>query len=72
MPRPSERFEWLAEQLDTLLTVFNHTTDSQERRQLLRRMKVLIDEIDALIVFSSKREKQDIGHGSQPQDSRPE
>jgi hypothetical protein len=72
MPIPSERFEWLTEQLDTLLTVFNHTIDSQKRRQLLRRMNVLINEIDALIVFSSKRDKQDITYSPQSDDSSPE
>jgi hypothetical protein len=72
MLRPSGRFEWLSAQFDTMLSIFNNTEDSRERARLLRRMKILIDEIEAFTVISPEREKQETTGSSQPCDSPPE
>jgi hypothetical protein len=44
------RFEWLAKQFGTLALSLGKTTNSAQRRHLLKRMKVLIDEVDNLIL----------------------
>jgi hypothetical protein len=69
MPRPSERFEWLSEQFETLLTIFNNTEDSAVRTNCLRRMKVLIHEMESIDEFLSKRGKEDSTKSSQSQDA---
>jgi len=51
-----ERFKWLADQFDALVLNLEVSADAKQRRQLLRRMKVLIDEIDDLILSSLKRD----------------
>ena len=48
MPSPSERFQRLAHQFEALLESLNESPSSKKRNQLLRRMKILIDEIDGL------------------------
>jgi hypothetical protein len=53
MTRYSERFQWLARQFDALVKDLNASASMEEQRELFRRMKVLIDEIDALISFST-------------------
>jgi hypothetical protein len=60
MSTSSERFKWLTGQIDVQVTILNNTTDSKERSKVLLRMKVLLNEIDAINLSSSKREKQGI------------
>jgi hypothetical protein len=48
------------DQIDAQLTILNNTADSLERSKVLRRMKILLNEIDALSLASSKREKRGI------------
>jgi hypothetical protein len=61
------------EQIDGQLTILNNTTDSIERSKVLRRMKILLNEIDAISLASSKPEKQGIiSSSSQPHDSSAE
>jgi hypothetical protein len=72
-PYRSERFKWLTEQIDAQVTILNNTTDSRERSHLLRRMKVLLNELDALHFSSSERSKQDITRSnSEPHGTPPE
>ena len=59
MPIPSERFEWLTQELDALVESLHVSQSLEERRLLLRRMKVLIVEIDMLILSDLKRDGQD-------------
>jgi hypothetical protein len=59
MPHTPGRFPWLAHEFDSLVESLNECESLQERRKLLRRMKVLINEIDALIFSTLKRDKQD-------------
>ena len=69
MRQPSERLEFLAHQFDTLVEGLNNSPDMEDRKQLLQRMLVLIDEIDGLIFSDLKRDKQDTAsspHSSQP------
>ena len=54
MPVPVQHFRWLTDQLDLLVISLNHSPTSEERAQLLRRMKALIDEIDVLNSSSLK------------------
>jgi hypothetical protein len=54
-----ERFQWLAHEFDALVKKTNDCPNTEERRALLRRMKILIDEIDALIFSTIKRDDQD-------------
>ena len=56
----SERFYWLTEQLETLVAILHNSADPKERSHLLRRMKVVLNEIDALNLFSLRREKLDL------------
>jgi hypothetical protein len=65
MPESAERFEWLTQQLDALAERLHVASTLDERRLLLRRMKVLIVEIDMLILSALKRDSRDIT------DSRP-
>jgi hypothetical protein len=44
------RFEWLAEQFGALALSLGKTTNSDQRKDLLKRMRVLIDEVDDLIL----------------------
>ena len=48
MPNPSDRFQLLANQFDTLVESLNESSILEERRDLLRQMKILLDEIDGL------------------------
>ena len=47
MLSPATRFQRLAQQFDTLVGNINDAQDPKERKRLLRRMKTVIDEIDA-------------------------
>jgi hypothetical protein len=44
----SRQFQPLSQQFDTLVEKLNGTQDHQQRKQLLLRMKIVLDEIDAL------------------------
>jgi hypothetical protein len=59
MPSSSDRFEWLTQELDALVESLHVSQSLDERRLLLRRMKVLIVEIDTLISTNLKKETQD-------------
>jgi hypothetical protein len=58
MSDPSERFQSLSQQLDVLDSELHKCNNVSERAQLLHRMKILIDQIDALNLSSLKRDKQ--------------
>jgi predicted nucleic acid-binding Zn-ribbon protein len=57
MSDPSERFQSLSQQLDALESKLHKCYNVSERAQLLHRMKILIDQIDALNSPSLKRDK---------------
>jgi ABC-type phosphate transport system auxiliary subunit len=57
MSSPTERFQSLSQQLDALVSALHKSNNVNERARLLRRMKILIDEIDALNSPSLKRDK---------------
>jgi hypothetical protein len=57
MSSPTERFQSLSQQLDALVSALHKSNSVNERVRLLRRMKILIDEIDALNLPSLKRDK---------------
>jgi hypothetical protein len=54
MPTPSDQIEWLAHQFDALVARLKQSTSLEERMQLLRRMKILIDKIDAVILSAKQ------------------
>lgn len=56
---PLDRFLWLANQFEALVERLNVSPSVEERSKLLRRIKILIDEIDQLIFSTSKRIEQD-------------
>jgi hypothetical protein len=66
MPRPATRFQWLAQQFDMLVETINECEDPKKRKPLLRRMKVLIDEIDVVVSASLKRDTQDTASSLPP------
>jgi hypothetical protein len=59
MPKQSERFLWLAHEFDTLAQSLENCPETEKRKQLLRRMKILIDEIDKQILFNLKRDTEE-------------
>lgn len=70
MPRLSDNFQLLAHQFDLLVEMVNECKDPKERMHLLRHMKVILNEIDVLILSSLKRDMQDtIGSPSPEQPS---
>ena len=71
MPESSERFQLLAQEFDSLVERYNEfpTPSFAERAKLLRRMKVLIVEIDMLILSSLKGEGQDASSPLSPDQS---
>jgi hypothetical protein len=66
MPESAERFEWLTQQLDALAERLHVASTLDERRLLLRRMKVLIVEIDMLILSALRRDSRDITDSPPP------
>jgi hypothetical protein len=66
MPKQSDRFQWLAREFDALAESLEDCPNLEKRRQLLRRMRILIDEIDKLVIFTLKREKQETPISTQP------
>jgi hypothetical protein len=71
MPNPSERFQLLGHQFDSLVAKLNEfpSPTLEERTKLLRRMKVLIIEIDMLILSVLKRDSE--GATSSPPPDQP-
>lgn len=59
MPNSSERFYMLSHQLESLVNRLNQCPELEERKQLLRQMKVVIVEIDMLILSSLKQDNLD-------------
>ena len=57
MTNPSERFRWLAHQFDALVDNLDECTSMEERKRVLKRMKILIDEIDEIILSTLKRDR---------------
>jgi hypothetical protein len=56
MPNHEARFRLLSERFESLVLDMEKCTDPEQRRQSLQRMKVLIDEIDELVLSSLKHE----------------
>lgn len=71
MPHPSDRFRLLAHQVESLVERLNDfpPPSFDERTKLLRRMKVLIVEIDMLIMSDLKRDGQDASSSPPPDQS---
>jgi hypothetical protein len=59
MTNPSGRFLWLANQFEALAERLNESLSTEERTKVLKRMKILINEIDQLIASTSNGHKQD-------------
>jgi hypothetical protein len=55
----SGRFRWLTHQFDALVEHPHESRSVEERKKVLKRMKILLDENDELIFSSLKRDKQD-------------
>jgi len=49
MPTVTERLKWLNGQLDALTNTLDNSVNTEERKEVLRRMKFLINEIDLII-----------------------
>jgi len=49
MPKLGERFQWLAERFEEVANHLTRCQDTSHRKELLRKMKIIIDEVDALI-----------------------
>jgi hypothetical protein len=45
-----EQIEWLNQQFEALLMSIKESRDSKERQRLLRQMKIVIKQIDSLIL----------------------
>ena len=58
MSKTSDRFQWLAREFELLAENLENCPNLEKRKQLLRRMKILIDEIDTQILFIMKRDAQ--------------
>ena len=43
-------FEWLAQQFESLRESFEMAGHSEERKKILRRMKIILDEVDDLVI----------------------
>ena len=59
MSTPSERFLRLAHRFEALLESLNESPSSKKRKQLHRRMEILIDEIDRLDLSALERDKEE-------------
>ena len=67
MSSSPDRFQWLTQELDALAESLHISHSLDERRLLLRRMKVLIVEIDMLISSNLKRDTQDTTSSPPPE-----
>jgi hypothetical protein len=59
MPRLLDNFQLLAHQFDLLVEMINDCRDLKERMHLLRHTRFNLNEIDALILSSLRRDMQD-------------
>jgi hypothetical protein len=59
MPEPPERIRLLAHEFDALVENLNECQSLKKRKQLLQRMKILIDEIDVLVLSTVRGDEQD-------------
>jgi hypothetical protein len=59
MLQSSDRIEFLGNEFESLLKRLRESQSVEDRRQLLRQMKVLIVEIDMVILSSLKQENHD-------------
>jgi hypothetical protein len=50
MPKPPDYLQWLAQLFDEQIQRLHESKSLEERTQLLRRMKILIDKIDGAIL----------------------
>ena len=67
MPSSSERFQFLAQEFGSLVQGLDQSRSVGERTTILRRMKVLIVEVDMLISSSLRYDNRDTT-GSKPPD----
>jgi hypothetical protein len=66
MSTPSERFQRLAHQFDTLIDLLNECPSSKERKQLLRLMWIVLEKIEELTLSTTNQDKQDTTSSSLP------
>jgi hypothetical protein len=55
MTNTQHRFRWLAEQFESLKGGLEETSDPDERKEFLRQMKVILDEVDVLMLKESSQ-----------------
>ena len=63
-----EEFQFFAHELESLVERLHGSPSLEDRTKLLRRMKVLIVEIDMLILSTLKRDRQDLQTRPRPAD----
>ena len=56
MAQPSEQLQWLTRLFDALTEHQNKSASLEERTEVLRRMKILIDKIDGVVSSSEPDE----------------
>jgi hypothetical protein len=61
-----KEFQFFAHELESLVERLHESPSLGDRTRLLRRMKVLIVEIDMLILSTLKRDRQDAPNSSSP------
>jgi hypothetical protein len=66
MPTPSERFQRLTLQFDTLIDLLNECPSSNERKQLLRLMWIVIEKIEETTLSTTNQDRQDTTSSSPP------
>ena len=66
MTKPLERFRWLANQFDALVDNLDECSSMEERRRVLKRMKILIDEVNEIILSTLKRDPANSPSPEQP------
>jgi Rps23 Pro-64 3,4-dihydroxylase Tpa1-like proline 4-hydroxylase len=59
MPNHRDRFIWLAHQFELVTADLEKAATAEQRRESLRRMRVIIDEVDELIDTQDLELKQD-------------
>ena len=57
MTNPSQRFRWLVHQFDALVENLDECASLEKRKRVLTRMKILIEEIDQIILSTLKRDR---------------
>ena len=59
MSKTSEKLQWLAELYGVLVERPNESTSSEERRELLCRMEILLDKLDGESSTADERDEQE-------------